>query len=275
MTLSKDALSARLSVMEQVARTAGQLALDYFGRLDALEIETKRHLTDMVTIADREVEQIIRGQLQASFPEDAFLGEEYGLCPGSSGLTWVVDPIDGTAPFLNGMPGWCVSIGLMDAQGPLLGAIFAPVLDEMFLGGKDMGTTLNGRPVRVTEKFDLSTGLLGIGMNDLAAADQQGRLYADLAREGIAHVRYGSGALMLAFVAAGRLVGYCEPRMSLWDCLAAYALIEGAGGRVAATGSAALQGGKFGVLAATPQDYARLTALTRFDAPEWDSHLND
>lgn len=273
MTLSKDALSARLTVMEQVARRAGQLAHDYFGRLDGLEIETKRTLTDMVTIADREVEQVIRGRLQAEFPEDAFLGEEYGLSPGSSGLTWVVDPIDGTAPFLNGMPGWCVSIGLMDVQGPLLGAIFAPVLDEMFLGGRDMGTTLNGRPVRVTQRFDLSTGLLGIGMNDLAAADQQGRLYADLAREGIAHVRYGSGALMLAFVAAGRLVGYCEPRMSLWDCLAAYALIEGAGGRVAATGSAALQGGKFGVLAATPQDYDRLTALTRFDAPEWDSHL--
>ena len=270
MTISTDALSARLAIMEQVARKAGALALDYFARLDALEIETKRVLTDMVTIADREVEKIIRDGLRAEFPDDAFLGEEYGLSPGSSGLTWVVDPIDGTAPFLNGMPGWCVSIGLMDEQGPLLGAIFAPVLDEMYLGGRGLGASLNGRAMRVTEKFDLSTGLLGIGMNDLAAPARQGQLYADLARQGVAHVRYGSGALMLAFVAAGRLVGYVEPRMSLWDCLAAYALIEGAGGRTAPLGAQALQGKQFGVLACIPGDYDRLSALTDFGAPDWD-----
>lgn len=270
MSLSDDALAARLAVMEQVARTAGDLALEYFAGLDQLQIETKRSLTDMVTIADREVEQLIRARLQAEFPGDAFLGEEYGLDMGSSGLTWVVDPIDGTAPFLNSLPGWCVSIGLMDGQGPLLGAIHAPVLGEMYLGGRGLGGTLNGKPVHVTRRFDLATGLLGIGVNDLAAPDRIGRLYADLAQQGIAHVRYGSGALMLTFVAAGRLVGYCEPRMALWDCCAAYALIEAAGGRTAPLGANALQGKQFGVLACVPQDFDRLTALTRFDAPDWD-----
>ncbi|AUH33046.1 inositol monophosphatase family protein [Paracoccus tegillarcae] len=270
MPLSTHEQSDRLTVMGEVAREAGALALDYFHSRDSLQIETKRALTDMVSIADREVEELIRARLLARFPDDAFLGEEYGLRDGRSGLTWVVDPIDGTAPFLNGLPGWCVSIGLMDAQGPLLGAIHAPVLDEMFLGGRGQGMAVNGKPAQITRRFDLSTGLLGIGSNDQAAPDRLARLHRDLSAEGIAQVRYGSGALMLAFVAAGRLVGYCEPRMSLWDCCAAYALIEGAGGRVAAIGADAFQGWKFGVLGSTRDDYDRLAALTRFEAPDWD-----
>ena len=269
MTETEIDLADRLAVMEGVARRAGALALHYFLNRDQLLIETKRVLTDMVSQADREVEELIRDEIKAAYPEDAFLGEEYGLEPGSSALTWVIDPIDGTAPYLNGLPGWCISIGLMDRDGPLLGAIYVPVLDEMFLGGRGLGTTLNGQPVRVTDRFDLSTGLLGVGTNDRVPAARVGQLYGDLAADGIAHVRYGSGALMLAYVAAGRLVGYCEPRMSVWDCLAAYALIEAAGGRVAALGEGALQSKPFPVLSATSGDFDRLVALTRFDAPDW------
>lgn len=270
MTVSDSDLRPRLAIMEQVARAAGDLALEYFGNLDKLEIETKRVLTDMVSVADREVERLISARLQAEFPDDAFLGEEYGFNEGTTGLTWAIDPIDGTAPFLNGMPGWCVSIGLMDGQGPLLGAIYAPVLGEMYLGGRGLGMTLNSKPVHVTRRFDLTTGLLGVGVNDLAASDRLGQLYKDFADQGISHVRYGSGALMLAFVAAGRLVGYCEPRMSLWDCLAGYALIEAAGGRVAPIGTEALQSQQFGVLACVPQDFDRLAAMANFNSAEWD-----
>ena len=269
MTQTEIDLGARLDVMEAVARRAGALALRYFHARDQLQIETKRVLTDMVSQADREVEDLIRDALRTTFPEDAFMGEEYGLEPGTSKLTWVVDPIDGTAPYLNGLPGWCVSIGLMDERGPLLGVIYVPVLEEMFRGGRGQGATLNGQPIRVTERFDLTTGLLGVGFNDRVPARRIGQLQADLAAEGIAQVRYGSGAMMLAYVAAGRLVGYCEPRMSVWDCLAAYALIEAAGGRVAALGEGALQSKPFPVLAATSGDFDRLVALTRFDAPDW------
>ncbi len=269
MTRIETDLAARLAVMEQVARRAGALALRHFRERDQLEIETKRSLTDMVSIADREVEELIREELRGSFPDDAFMGEEYGLEPGSSKLTWVVDPIDGTAPYLNGLPGWCVSIGLMDERGPLLGAIYAPVLDEMFLGGRGQGTTLNGAPVHVTDRFNLQTGLLGVGANDRVPASRLGQLQADLSAEGVAQVRYGSGALMLAYVAAGRLVGYCEARMSVWDCLAAYALIEAAGGRVAALGHGAMKSKPFPVLAATRGEYEKLAALTRFDARDW------
>ena len=263
------ALADRMALAEKVARDAGAVALRHFNARDALEIETKRSLTDMVSIADREVEQMIHTALLAAFPDDGFLGEEYGLTAGRNGLTWVVDPIDGTAPFLTGLPGWCVSIGLMDADGPALGAIFAPVLDEMFVGGRGSGATLNGQPIQVTTRFDLSTGLLGLGANDRVPAARLGQMHADLAEAGVAWVRYGSGALMLAFVAAGRLVGYAEPRMSLWDCLAAYAVIEAAGGRVAALGPGAEDGQAFPVMAATEGDFLRLAGLTRFDGDDW------
>lgn len=263
-------LSARLEVIERIAREAGHLAKTYFDGRDQLEIETKRSLTDMVSKADREVEDLIRDRLRAAFPEDAQLGEEHGLEAGTSGLTWVVDPIDGTAPYLNGLPGWCVSIGLMDGSGPMLGAIFAPELDEMYLGARGLGTTLNGKPVRVTDRFDLSTGLLGVGVNDRVGSARLGRFYEELAAAGVSHVRYGSGALMLAFVAAGRLVGYCEPRMCLWDCCAAYALIEAAGGRVKPVGENGMASQPFGVLASTAADYDRLLTLTRFDDADWE-----
>ena len=263
-------LSQRLAAAERIARDAGALAKQYFDARDQLEIETKRVLTDMVSKADREVEDLIRARLTTEFPEDAQLGEEHGLSSGTSGLTWVVDPIDGTAPYLNGLPGWCVSIGLVDDSGPLLGVIFAPELNEMYVGGHDHPTTLNGKPTRVTDRFDLYSGLLGVGVNDRVGASRLGRLYQDLAEAGVSHVRYGSGALMLAFVAAGRLIGYCEPRMSMWDCAAAYALIEAAGGKVLPFGHGAMDSMPFGVLAATPSDFDRLIPLTRFDAPDWD-----
>ncbi|AUC54527.1 inositol monophosphatase [Sagittula sp. P11] len=224
-------LTERLAVAERVASDAGALALDYFLRRDALVIERKRHVTDLVSEADRNVETLIRDALTAAFPEDAQLGEEHGLSEGTSGFTWVIDPIDGTAPYLNGLPGWCVSIGGHDAEGPALGVIVAPVLGEVFVAARGQGARLNGAPMRVMPG-DLRSGMLGVGANDRVASDRVGQMLADLMEAGSSWTRYGSGALMLAWVAAGRLVGYAEPRMSAWDCMAAYALILEAGGRV-------------------------------------------
>lgn len=266
---TQDDLAARLQQAEAIAKRAGALALDFFHRRDSLEIETKRALTDMVSIADKQVEDQIRAELKAAFPDDALLGEEHGLEDGTSGLTWAIDPIDGTAPFLNGLPGWCVSIGLVDDSGHLLGVIYAPVLDEMFVGGRGFGATLNGRKIQVTDRFDLSTGLLGVSANDRVSPARLGRMHGDLAAEGVAWVRYGSGALMLAYVAAGRLVGFCEPSMSLWDCAAAYALIEAAGGRIRPAGEDALAGNGFPVLAATDADYDRLAQIAALDDADW------
>lgn len=227
-------ISARRAAAEDIARKAGALALKYFHNRDSLAIEAKRTLQDMVTEADREVEVLIRAELAKAFPTDAILGEEFGLSPGTSGLTWVIDPIDGTAPFLAGLPGWCVSISVMDDRLPVVGVINAPVLQEIFVAAKGQGTTCNGKPVTVTTQFDLQNGLLGIGANDRVSPDDVGEMLARLMAAGASWTRYGSGALMLAYVAAGRLVGYVEPRMNAWDCMAGYCLITEAGGRVLA-----------------------------------------
>ncbi|PVB61578.1 inositol monophosphatase [Labrenzia sp. 011] len=221
----------RLKLAVDLARRAGDLGLDYFRRRDALVVETKRHVTDLVSEADRELETLIRTALDKAFPDDAQLGEEHGLSEGHSGFTWVIDPIDGTAPFLNGLPGWCVSIGACDSDGPALGVIYAPVLDELFVAFRGKGATLNGAPIQALGG-DLRAGLLGIGANDRVASERVGQMLTDLMDAGVGWMRYGSGALMLAWVAAGRLVGYAEPRMNAWDCMAGYVLINEAGGRV-------------------------------------------
>ncbi|MGR3793718.1 inositol monophosphatase family protein [Vannielia sp. SX4] len=226
-----DILAHRLARATEVAQVAGALALKYFHARDQLVIETKRHPSDLVSEADREVETLIRDALGAAFAEDAMLGEEHGLTEGSSGFTWVIDPIDGTLPYLAGLPGWCVSIGGCDADGPALGVIYAPVLGELFVAARGHGALLNGAPIRASQG-DLRSGLLGIGANDRVESARVGQMLTGLMDAGSSWVRYGSGALMLAWAAAGRLVGYAEPRMSAWDCMAGYTLITEAGGRV-------------------------------------------
>ncbi|SDU32808.1 inositol monophosphatase [Stappia sp. ES.058] len=259
----------RLTVAIEVARRAGKLALDHFYARDALVIEQKRHVTDLVSDADRDVETLIRKALDEAFPLDAQLGEEHGMSEGSSGLTWVIDPIDGTAPYLHGLPGWCVSIGACDEEGPVLGVIYAPVLNELYVATRGKGAFLNGEPLRVLDG-DLRSGLLGVGANDRVDSAHVGRMLAELMEAGAAWVRYGSGALMLAWVAAGRLVGYAEPRMSAWDCIAGYTLINEAGGRVRAfpDGDGLLLPAP--VLGASAGAYEELDEICGFGrSPEW------
>ena len=142
-------ISQRLALAEQVAREAGTRALNYFNRRESLVIETKRDAQDVVSIADREVELLIRERIAQQFPDDGFLGEEFGLQSGSSGYTWVVDPIDGTSPFVNGMPNWCVSVAVIHHGDPVIGVIMAPCQQECFVAARGAGATLNGKPLHV------------------------------------------------------------------------------------------------------------------------------
>ena len=109
MTAEIAGLDARFALAKSMAEEAGQLAYDYFLKRETLVIETKRDAHDVVSIADRNVETLIRDKIAAAFPDDGVLGEEHGLLDGTSGFTWVLDPIDGTTPFVNGMPNRCVS----------------------------------------------------------------------------------------------------------------------------------------------------------------------
>ncbi len=148
LDISKE-LQTRFKLAQEIAREAGAMALDYFNRRETLVIETKRDPQDVVSIADRNVEQLIAERVSAAFSDDGFLGEEYGLNAGASGYTWVVDPIDGTSPFVNGMPNWCVSIAVLKDGEPVIGVIQAPCFDELYASAKGQGATLNGKSSRL------------------------------------------------------------------------------------------------------------------------------
>ncbi len=223
-------LEARLALAEAVAREAGAVALDYFKRRDTLVIETKRDPQDVVSIADREVENLIRARFAEAYPGDGVLGEEYGLTSGTSGFTWVIDPIDGTSPFVNGMPNWCVSIGLLHDDVPVVGVIASPCHDEIYAAALGMGATLNGKRLELSPERNIRNAVTGIGANSHVSPATVAKMVEELLEAGGNFIRNGSGALMLAYVAAGRLVGYYEPYMHAWDCLAGYCLVKEAGG---------------------------------------------
>lgn len=230
MTAQDPGLDKRFALAKTVAREAGATALDYFNRRETLVIETKRDLQDVVSIADRNVETLIRQRVEALFPEDGFLGEEFGHTQGTSGYTWVVDPIDGTAPFVNGMPNWCVSIAVLHDNAPVVGVIDAPCHGELYAAASGGGATLNDRTLTLDPSRTIRNSITGIGANSYVTPERVGDIVIQLMHAGGNFMRNGSGALMLAYVAAGRLVGYYEPYMHAWDCLAGYCLVREAGG---------------------------------------------
>ncbi len=223
-------IDSRFVLAKAMAEEAGALALDYFHRRETLVIEQKRDPQDVVSIADRDVEQLIRKRVAEQFPDDGFLGEEFGLQPGTSGLTWVVDPIDGTSPFVNGMPNWCVSIALIDNNQPVIGVIASPCHQEIYAASIGNGATLNGKVLQLDPSRTIRNAVTGIGANNHVTPQVVAKVVEDLLSAGGNFIRNGSGALMLAYVAAGRLVGYYEPYMHAWDCLAGYCLVKEAGG---------------------------------------------
>lgn len=224
-------LEQRFSLAKALGIEAGAVALDYFNKRDSLVIETKRDLHDVVSIADRNVEKLIRQRVAEAFPDDGFLGEEDGLEEGTSGYTWVVDPIDGTAPFVNGLPTWCISIAVVHDEKPVIGVIHVPCLNEHYAAASGQGATLNGKTLTLDPSRNMQNALTGIGSNNHVTPQRVGELITNVLARGGNFIRNGSGALMLAYVSSGRLVGYYEPYMRAWDCMAGFCLIEEAGGR--------------------------------------------
>ncbi len=184
----------------------------------------------MVSIADRNVETMLRERVAAAFAEDGFLGEEHAYKDGTSGYIWVVDPIDGTAPFVNGMPSWCVSIAVIRDGVSVIGVIRVPCADETYASADGHGATLNGNRLTLDPARNLQNALTGIGSNSYVTPERVGKIVSEVMACGGNFIRNGSGALMLAYVAAGRLVGYYEPHMRAWDCMAGFCLVKEAGG---------------------------------------------
>ncbi len=210
-------------------KDAGDLALGYFNSRASLTIQNKGP-QDMASEADLETEKMIRQRINSAFPGDAFLGEETGqtdYAPEQS--IWVVDPIDGTQPFISGLSSWCVSIAYLQGGDLQFGMVYAPARDELFAGGLGKPATLNGKPVEKHAGKSIRDGLTFSGYSPKVGPDEFLPAFERFLRAGGMFYRDGSGALGLCYVAAGRLVGFFEPLIKSWDCLGAVAVVHAAG----------------------------------------------
>ena len=212
------------------AREAGAL-LRHHAERGLRGLDTKSTATDMVSDADREAEELLGRLLAEARPDDGLLGEEGAGREGTSGLRWVVDPLDGTTNFVFGYPQWAVSVAVEDDQGPLAGAVYDPSRDEMFAAGRGRGTTLNGNRVHVRGTHDLGQALVATGFSYSA---ERRALQADQLARVLPRVRDvrrgGAAAIDLAWVAAGRLDAFWESDLSHWDWAAGALLVLEAGG---------------------------------------------
>ena len=221
---------------------------------------TEKGAQDWLTEADGAVERLIRDRLRAAFPEDGFLGEEEGDT-GSGTLRWVADPIDGTSNFARGRPRWCVSLGLLGEGRALAGVLAAPCLGETYAARDGGGATLNGRPIRVSDTTEMGRAMVEIGWSPRSDTTAFHALNRRVMAAGAMLRAAGSGAMALADVACGRLDGYCELHIRLWDVAAGLAILSEAGAVVSdfLAGSGPTTGDE--ILAAAPGVAARLRGL--------------
>ena len=215
------------------AHEVGKIQMRYF-RGNNLDIHTKSNVYDVVTRADQESEAFLIQEINRHFPDHAILGEESGAHEGSADYRWVIDPLDGTNNFSQGLPIFTVSIGLQKGTETLLGVVYAPYLDELYVGVKGEGAWLNGKLLRVARKNDLAHSVLCTGFpydKDVNPDNNAANLAAILPYiRGVR--RQGSAAYDLCCVAAGWLDGYWELALNLWDICAAALIVEEAGGIV-------------------------------------------
>jgi myo-inositol-1(or 4)-monophosphatase len=223
----------------EIARDAGAILRDRFGQPHEL---TYKGTIDIVTEADQAAEALIAARLRDACPTHDLLCEEgsRGNAPDST-FRWIVDPLDGTTNFAHGLPTFAVSIGLEDGSVPVVGVVYDPMRDELFVATRGGGATLNGQPIYVSQTDRLIASLLVTGFSyDFEVRARQAETWRDLLTRVQAIRQTGSAALNLCYIAAGRLDGYWERGISPWDVAAGALMVTEAGGTVTD-----LQGGPF------------------------------
>ena len=236
----EQSLTQALSVATGLARRAGQVALDHYGKVERL---TKTHATtcdEAVTVADRAAQRAIVSGLREAFPGDGIIGEESETGCGitaeglsSGGRNWVIDPIDGTNNFIAGLGNWAVCIGLLDAGMPVLGVVYDVTRDRMFAGAAGVGATVNGRPCRAKDTPLSASSLIMLTSNLLDPNGECPKWAARWIAQTDWKVRIlGSAALEAALVGAGIAHGAVTVNGKLWDCVAAAGFATAAGGLV-------------------------------------------
>lgn len=223
-------LDARYHYACDVAKAAASRALSWYQQRHQLVIEHKKDLQDVVSEADRNVEQLIKSLIAERFPEDAVLGEESGGETEGARFVWVVDPIDGTSCFINGLHNWCVSLAIVCEDEAVIGVVCDPNHHELFHACRGKGAWVNDKRIQAHSAQQLDQGVLGISSSNRQPAEPLTTFISALLQQGGMFIRTGSGALMSAWAAAGRLIGYFEAHMNPWDGLPGIVLMREAGG---------------------------------------------
>jgi myo-inositol-1(or 4)-monophosphatase len=214
---------------ESVAREAGAQLREAFAG-PGVNVQAKSSPTDLVSEADHAAERLIRERLAAARPGDGILGEEGSDEQGTSGVRWVVDPLDGTVNFLFGIPAWAVSIACEDGDGTLAGVVYDPMRDELWSAVRDGPPLLDGDEIHASTCDDLAMAMVGTGFGyDAEVRRYQAEVVARLMPEVRDIRRFGSAALDLAWTAAGRLDAFYERGLNHWDRAAGELLCARAG----------------------------------------------
>lgn len=216
-----------LTLAAQLVRDAGSLAARMLS--SGLTTHYKTSVSDVVSAADHAAEDLVVSRLAVERPDDGLVGEEGAASPGLR--TWYVDPVDGTYNFLSGIPYWCSAVALVDEQGPVLGAVYYPAVEELWLGGRDHRTTCNGVEVpgladRPMSQISVSTHLQPAKITDDRRREQ---LLAAL-RPAATMRMLGSSSIDLCYVAGGRLGVFLQAQCLPWDWYPGVALVRAAGG---------------------------------------------
>lgn len=246
--------------MQQWAKEAGEVHLSFF-RGDNLNIQTKRLDTaaDVVTAADKAAEKLLIDYINTNYPEHAILAEESGTVgsdPAHSEYRWVIDPLDGTTNFSNGLPLFSVSIAVERFGEPLVGVVYAPYLNEMFHAIFGRGAFLNDKPIRTSRKTDLDQSVIATGfpVDKALTTDNNLQEFSKIMPQVRGIRRLGSAAIDICYVAAGYLDAYWEMNLHRWDVAAASLIAREAGALV----SSYRQDREISILASAPALHARL-----------------
>lgn len=231
-----------LEQITQIAREAGALLREGFGRQQTIN-KTESH--DIKLQMDVDCQRLIENRLLKLFPDHSIVGEENSQGDPRAEHRWIIDPLDGTVNYTYGLPHFCVSIALQRRQAKtslsapcggyesVLGVIYDPMRDEIFTAGEGKGARLNGRPLRVSDRTTLGDAIISVGFAKSAESIENGlRNYQTLVRR-VRKVRtWGSAALDLAYIAAGRMEAYYETQIQIWDIAAGILMVQEAGGTV-------------------------------------------
>ncbi|HYF32459.1 MAG TPA: inositol monophosphatase family protein [Chitinophagaceae bacterium] len=220
------------STLLKATKAGGAILQEYFNR--EIQISNKEGINNLVTEADHASEKAIIDTIRNEFPDHYIISEEVGEIKMDSDYRWIIDPIDGTVNFANGIPICCVSIAIEHQGEIVMGAVYNPFMNEFFFAQKGQGSWLNDRQIEVSNKSEVIRACLvtGFPYTYLDMPNGPLQIFERFIRKGIPVRRLGSAAIDLCWVAAGRFDGFYEMNLQAWDSAAGFLIVEEAGGKV-------------------------------------------